>query len=80
MEEDIMRNIFVAAKSRIINFNIELLKKRLAESDYKIIKCAEYQLNNMDMPYDIPSLHAERQAIRDKINALEAELTEVDAP
>lgn len=75
-----MRNIFVAVKSRIIDFNIELLKKRLAESDYKIIKCAEYQLNNMDMPYDIPSLHAERQSLRDRINTLEAELTEVDAP
>lgn len=48
------------------------LKKQLAETDYKIIKCSEYQLTGLETPYDIVSLHAERQTIRDRINGLEA--------
>jgi len=50
---------------------IQILKAKLAATDYKIIKCAEYQLAGPDSPYDIAALHAERQAIRDQINALE---------
>lgn len=47
------------------------LKKKLAATDYKVIKCAECQLMGEEMPYDVAALHAERQAIRDEINALE---------
>ncbi len=75
-----MNNMFASAKKRLLGLNIELLKKRLAESDYKIIKSAEYQMNNMDMPYDISSLHTERQALRDKINELEEEMAADDEP
>lgn len=50
---------------------IEDLKKQLAATDYKIIKCAECQLLGQEMPYDVVELHAERQAIRDEINRLE---------
>ena len=50
---------------------IKMLKKQLAESDYKIIKCMECQLAGEDLPYDIEKLHIERQAIRDEINLLE---------
>ncbi|OQA48432.1 MAG: hypothetical protein BWY46_01378 [Firmicutes bacterium ADurb.Bin300] len=50
---------------------IERLKKRLAETDYKIIKCYECSLTNQPAPYDIVSVHAERQAIRNQINSLE---------
>ena len=49
---------------------IAALKTRLAETDYDIIKCTEYQLAGLDMPYDIAALHTERQALRDQINAL----------
>ena len=49
------------------------LKKRLAATDYKVIKCAECQLLGEKMPYDVVALHAERQAIRDRINQLELE-------
>jgi len=52
---------------------IAALKTKLAATDYKIIKCSEYQLAGLDAPYDIATLHAERQAIRDEINALEAQ-------
>ena len=53
---------------------IEALKQQLTSTDYKIIKCSEAQLLGEDLPYDIASLHAERQALRDKINELEAKL------
>lgn len=50
---------------------IERLKKSLAETDYKVIKCYEYSLTEQPTPYDITSVHAERQAIRNQINSLE---------
>lgn len=53
---------------------IALLKSQLAAGDYKILKCSEYSLAGLDAPYDIAGLHAERKAIRDEINALEAEI------
>ena len=48
------------------------LKDALAQGDYKIIKCAEAQLTNEPMPYDVAELVAERNAMRQEINALEA--------
>lgn len=40
----------------------------LADGDYKVIKCMEAFLCGEPMPYDIVALHAERQALRDKVN------------
>lgn len=51
--------------------DIESLKSKLQESDYKVIKCAEAMTIGAEMPYDVASLHKERQALRDKINELE---------
>ena len=53
---------------------IERLKSELQESDYKVIKCAEAMAVGAEMPYDVASLHKERQALRDKINKLEQQL------
>lgn len=50
---------------------VEQLKEELNTTDYKIIKCSEYQLAGIELPYDIATLHAQRQAIRDEINELE---------
>ena len=49
------------------------LKSQLDATDYKIIKCSEYQLAGVELPYDIAALHAQRQALRDQINELENE-------
>ena len=49
------------------------LKDALAQGDYKIIKCAEAQLMGEEMPYDVATLVAERNAMRDEINELEEE-------
>lgn len=61
-----------AAKSK----KIDELKKDLADTDYKIIKCMEYYMNDLELPYDLEKVHTERQALRDQINALEASLQE----
>ena len=60
-------------KSELI-LDIESLKSELQESDYKVIKCAEALTIGAEMPYDVESLHKERQALRDKINELESEV------
>lgn len=57
-----------------ISQQIQSLKASLSSTDYKIIKCSEAQLVGEELPYDIASLHAERQALRDKINELEQQL------
>ena len=51
---------------------IDKWKEQLAATDYQIIKCGEYQLAGREVPYDIARLHAQRQVLRDQINALEA--------
>ena len=53
---------------------IESYKVQIAESDYKVIKCAEAQILGVEMPYDVEVLHSERQSLRDRINKLEEEL------
>ena len=57
-----------------IHMEIEHLKSKLQESDYKVIKCAEAMAVGAEMPYNVESLHKERQALRDKINELESEV------
>lgn len=52
---------------------IAQLQKQLDDTDYKIIKCQEYSLAGLELPYDIEQLHNERQALRDKINELQAQ-------
>lgn len=61
-------------RHRELILDIESLKSELQESDYKVIKCAEAMAIGADMPYDVASLHKERQALRDKINELESEV------
>jgi len=40
----------------------------LGNSDYKIVKSYEYQLLGLEIPYDLQSLHAEREELRERIN------------
>ena len=61
----------LAAQARAAE--VENLKMQLAESDYKVIKIAECVACGLPMPYDAEQLHSERQAIRDRINELEAQ-------
>ena len=61
------------AKIGDIDGGIEVkeLQSELNESDYKIIKCNEYKLSGLELPYDIEELHTQRQALRDEINKLQ---------
>ena len=59
-----------------IQMEIERIKSELQESDYKVIKCAEALTIGAEMPYDVESLHNERQALRDKINELEKAMSD----
>ena len=73
-EEKIAVNEQVVDDNGLLLSEIELLKSELQESDYKVIKCAEAMAVGAEMPYDMESLHKERQALRDKINKLESEV------
>ncbi len=53
---------------------IATLKRELEDTDYKVIKCSEYQLVGLESPYDISELHSARQVLRDRINVLEISL------
>ena len=73
MMEKISRYMERDRQSELI-LDIESLKSELQESDYKEIKCSEAMAVGAEMPYDMASLHNERQALRDKINELESEV------
>ena len=76
-EAQIVDNEQVVDDNGLILSEIECLKSELQESDYKVIKCAEALTIGSEMPYDVASLHNERQALRDKINELESEVGDV---
>lgn len=57
-----------------IKQKIETLKKQLGETDYQIIKCYEASLMGEKLPYDVETVHTERQNARDEINRLEKDL------
>ena len=73
-ETKIVDNEQVVDDNGLLLSEIERIKSELQESDYKVIKCAEAMAIGADMPYDVASLHNERQAFRDKINELESEV------
>lgn len=59
-----------------IQNEINELKAQLEATDYKVIKCYEYDAVGMEIPYNVEELHSERQAIRDVINEKEHEIND----
>lgn len=57
-------------EKEIAKNEIDKIQEQLNNTDYKIVKCSEYQLAGLDMPYDIKALHKTRQELRNKINKL----------
>nr|DAU63925.1 MAG TPA: hypothetical protein [Caudoviricetes sp.] len=57
--------------TELVNSEIVNLKQELSNTDYIIQKAYEYFLVGLETEYDMDEVHAERQAIRDKINELE---------
>lgn len=62
----------IPAAEPTVEQQIAELKAQLAATDYMVIKCSEAQMAGEELPYDIAKVHAERQALRNQINALEA--------
>lgn len=54
-----------------ITSQIQDLKIKLESTDYMVTKCMESSLVGKHLPYDIESIHVQRQSIRDEINRLE---------
>lgn len=75
-EEQIIISNEKLIEERIRQDEINELKQKLADSDYKITKCQEYSLIGLELPYDVLKLHEERQKIRDEINIKESEVSE----
>ena len=73
-DAQIVDNEQVVDDNGLLLSEIERIKSELQEGDYKVIKCAEAMAVGAEMPYDVISLHNERQALRDKINELESEV------
>ena len=63
----------IEERKRVATIQNEIadLKSQLEATDYKVIKCMEYSINGLELPYDMQEIHAERQALRDRINELE---------
>ena len=67
-------------QQEIINLQVHLASKNSEIGDYRVIKCYEATLSGAKtMPYDTATLLAERQKVRDKINALQAEVAQLEA-
>ena len=58
---------------------IDGLKAQIAASDYKVIKTYEYTIIGEQTEYDMETVHAERQVLRDQINSLETQLADLTA-
>lgn len=56
-----------------IESELKALRDEIGEIDWKITKTSEYRMVGLPDPYDTMALHNERQALRDRINKLEAE-------
>ena len=65
-------------QQEIINLQAHLSSKNSEISDYKIIKCYETSLIGKEAPYDVKTLIADRQKVRDKINELKAEIATIE--
>lgn len=50
-------------------------QNQLAETDYQIIKCYEYSMVGLELPYDIEELHATREYLREEIRKIEEKMS-----
>lgn len=58
---------------------IDGLKAQIAASDYKVIKTYEYTIIGEQTEYNMETVHAERQVLRDQINSMETQLADLTA-
>lgn len=72
-EEDDYEEVrmYIPNREKSKAMKINELKEKLSTTNQKIIDCSEYYMLGLELPYDIATLHVERQAIRDQIKLLE---------
>lgn len=58
----------------IVSTEIARLEQQLAATDYQVVKSFEYSLAGEEIPYDIATIHTEREGLRTQIRELEAHL------
>ena len=61
-------------QQEIINLRLKLSSDLSDIGDYKVVKTYEARLKGEADPYDTDKLLSERQAVRDELNKLQAEL------
>ena len=79
MENEKQREL-AEKQQEIINLTNDLTSPASEIGDYRVIKCYEAVLSGQKtMPYDVKDLIAKRQKVRDKINALQSEVTTLES-
>lgn len=61
-------------EAKILDLKSKLYSSESNIGDWKVVKCYEAALADKVMPYDLDDLLAKRQAVRDEINQLQAEV------
>lgn len=64
-----------ALNNHIITYKNILSSSVSSVGDWKVVKCMEYQAMGIEMPYNLEQLHADRQSIRDEINTIQNEIS-----
>lgn len=62
----------------LIQSQIFALKQKISSSDYKVVKATECATLGIECKYDLSALHAERQTIRDQINQLKQQISNLE--
>ena len=68
----------IIERKNALNSEKLTLESKLNSDDYKTIKNAEAQAASKPLPYNPDELHTKHQAWRDRINAIEDEIKELN--
>ena len=67
-----------ALKAEMAQLMSNLSANTSSIGDWKVIKCYEARMQGLPDPYDFDELMVNRQAARDRINEIQAELKKLD--
>ena len=71
-ENEIVRNFrIIKNDKRKVAEKINELKQKIADTDWKVVRCYEASLMNEDMPYNVKELGKYRASIRSEIKRLQ---------
>lgn len=64
-------------EQEIRNLTSDLTSPVSSIGDYKVIKCYEASILSQELPYDIETLHEQRQRVRTQINDIQQQIEEL---